>query len=195
METTSSGPVNSTILHICSELRVAVKHRVWRSVWVKTRISSTCFLNYGFIRRSASSRTTNELLECKLINRFWQKSMTFPGVPTTTWFEWLSICFHGLTPPKMGLMPMFSFEHTLSRVLNVVVASSRLGNSTRPIGPSFLFRTGYSKMCCIIGTRYEKVLPEPVGAQQIKSRPWRHTGIDILWIGLKSSSLIAYTII
>jgi hypothetical protein len=70
----------------------------------------------------------------------------------------------------------------LSHSFWICIASSRVGARTSMIGPSPRLNSGCALMCTIPGSRNASVLPDPVSATPIMSRPESATGQPCAWI-------------
>lgn len=133
------------------------------------------------IIRSASSIQRN--LQLLRANRFFSNmSINLPGVATTMWrpllMTWLW-SFIEIPPMQRsvfswGYLSSASAEHHDNTFSYVWVASSLEGHKIMPTGPSPLTKGSFissSKANIIKGRQKASVLPEPVNAIPIKSRP------------------------
>mmetsp|Transcript_14132 Transcript_14132/g.35666 ORF Transcript_14132/g.35666 Transcript_14132/m.35666 type:complete len:286 (+) Transcript_14132:911-1768(+) len=169
---------------------VALKSSVW---WPGGRLRMTsriCGSKPMSSIRSASSSTTyctrfSALLPCC------RWSMKRPGVATTIstplrrsprWSPMLE------PPTTMQVRTARELERLKARTsLSICCASSRVGASTRPMGPSPRRSLGACRQSWIMGMANAAVLPEPVSAQPRMSRPDSATGIAWHWMGVGRS--------
>mmetsp|Transcript_13120 Transcript_13120/g.25790 ORF Transcript_13120/g.25790 Transcript_13120/m.25790 type:complete len:349 (-) Transcript_13120:590-1636(-) len=107
-----------------------------------------------------------------------RKSINLPGVAMQiSTPSWRSRAWGNLgTPPYTHVFLIFEDLPNLSHSALICTASSRVGASTRTMGPSPRFRYGWALMCTIEGSRNAQVFPDPVSAIPIMSRPDSATG-------------------
>mmetsp|Transcript_122320 Transcript_122320/g.351426 ORF Transcript_122320/g.351426 Transcript_122320/m.351426 type:complete len:284 (-) Transcript_122320:111-962(-) len=134
---------------------------------------------------SASSRTTYVTL-LRFVHCSFSSWMNRPGVATTMSFfsRSFSLCSAHGTPPKTTALRIPVGPRKSCTTLLICKASSRVGHSTTPTGPSPARSSSCAMMCTNIGMTYARVLPEPVSAIPMRSRPCRAAGKTWTWIGV-----------
>ena len=152
---------------------VALNSAVWRLFGVMVRIRSTSSRKPRSSISSASSRTTKRQL-CRISEARWMRSSTRPTVPTTicppsrSWACWERI---GAPPKTATTSTPLRWAYARSACVTWM-HSSRVGVSTSP------WTSGSEgSTCSIIGRPKAAVLPEPVWAWPIMSRPSMSTGM------------------
>ncbi|KAH3660430.1 hypothetical protein OGAPHI_007016 [Ogataea philodendri] len=137
---------------------------------------SVCSTNLDSNNLSASSNTTCSTLE-RSITPSPRRSISLNGVDTKMsnleLVKTLLRNFPAIDLFKIPTCRLLSL-HSLTSSLKIWVDSSLVGEITNPRIPWFL-RPRPS--CCTRGIINAKVLPEPVGAQQIRSRSAKLAGI------------------
>mmetsp|Transcript_36232 Transcript_36232/g.80627 ORF Transcript_36232/g.80627 Transcript_36232/m.80627 type:complete len:264 (-) Transcript_36232:273-1064(-) len=141
--------------------------------------------------RSASSSTMKETRP-RLVLPCCKWSMKRPGVATTISTPERRSCRCSLicTPPTtiaVRTPRLLRLKARTSR--SICCASSRVGASTKPMGPSPGLRVGWCRQCCTMGMEKEAVLPEPVSAQPRMSWPHKAIGMPCAWMGVGVSYL------
>mmetsp|Transcript_9686 Transcript_9686/g.40615 ORF Transcript_9686/g.40615 Transcript_9686/m.40615 type:complete len:404 (+) Transcript_9686:998-2209(+) len=145
--------------------------------------------------RSASS-ITRYLQMSKFIRLRCKWSFNRPGVAVTMCTplsRTMSVCSRPSIPPMHSMMRISAMPCFASSTVNpsmtscVCLASSRLGHSTKPTGPSppssgIRFSSIIAAM--IIGSENASDFPEPVNAMPMTSRPLRMAGKPWIWIGV-----------
>ena len=173
------------------EVIVAEKRYVDRSRGHAPRIVSSSFSKSMLSSLSASSSTTTRVPRTEKPLVFLRWSTRRPGVPTTTCGRFASriACCTMSTPPTTvaHLTPMCA--PSASNCSEICRASSRVGEMTRAKSGC-----GLSSRRCSTGRPNAAVLPEPVSASPMMSRPCSAHGIASHWMGdgaLKPSALHA----
>mmetsp|Transcript_30873 Transcript_30873/g.73528 ORF Transcript_30873/g.73528 Transcript_30873/m.73528 type:complete len:336 (+) Transcript_30873:492-1499(+) len=144
--------------------------------------------------RSASSRQ-RYLQQSRFIRFLCRRSLRRPGVATMMWqpSRRTSVCVLTSTPPiassvrTSGKPASRRTSQYPSMTWLVCLASSRDGQMTIPTGPSPLasgIRCSSWMASITSGSENTSVLPEPVKAMPIMSRPDRTTGRPCTWIGV-----------
>ena len=159
---------------------VAENSSVWRYSLQASRIFFTSSMKPISSILSASSRMANSVQgNCR--KRWFSRSRTRPGVPTTTWAPaWRArTCGPICSPPtiKVVLMPLAA-PSSLSTSCTCS-ASSRVGDST---SPRTVERLG--SIFDIIGAPKARVFPVPVSAFAITSLPCMTGSMARAWIGV-----------
>mmetsp|Transcript_11956 Transcript_11956/g.25700 ORF Transcript_11956/g.25700 Transcript_11956/m.25700 type:complete len:222 (-) Transcript_11956:596-1261(-) len=167
---------------------------VWRCPLKNDSTSRISSSNPPSTMRSASSRH-RYLQMSRFMRLLCSRSFRRPGVATTM----CTPCFRmsywvlGSTPPihsmarSSGYPSSTSALQYCSMISCVWLASSREGQMMRPTGPS-LRMSGMRISSCsaimIMGSVKTSVLPEPVKAMPIMSRPASATGRPWIWMGV-----------
>mmetsp|Transcript_26840 Transcript_26840/g.83014 ORF Transcript_26840/g.83014 Transcript_26840/m.83014 type:complete len:381 (+) Transcript_26840:651-1793(+) len=163
---------------------VAENMSVWRSGRICEQMARTCGSKPMSSMRSASSRT-RYVTRSRLVLRICRKSMRRPGVAMRMWQPWLSCISCGPLgdPPKMHADLRWAGS-TLRVSSSICCASSRVGASTRHMGPSPRSSGGCDSMWARAGTMKASVLPEPVLAMPTMSRHCPRMGHACAWIAV-----------
>mmetsp|Transcript_18821 Transcript_18821/g.48328 ORF Transcript_18821/g.48328 Transcript_18821/m.48328 type:complete len:237 (-) Transcript_18821:408-1118(-) len=178
---TSTGSCSTDRARISTDLgKVAEKSTVCRSGRMPCTMRVICGSNPMSNMRSASSSTryvTRRRLQILplLVARM---SIMRPGVQTTTSAPRLSSLIWLATPLPPKTLTTVSSAALAKRLtsLPICCTSSRVGAITIATGPSFWPSGGWSLMCLSMGSTKASVLPEPVLAMPIQSRPDMMTG-------------------
>mmetsp|Transcript_44291 Transcript_44291/g.73469 ORF Transcript_44291/g.73469 Transcript_44291/m.73469 type:complete len:216 (-) Transcript_44291:442-1089(-) len=135
--------------------------------------------------RSASSRT-RYVTRRRFVVPPSRWSISRPGVATTisTPARRSATCARFGTPPYTHVFLMPLLPPNLSHSSLICRASSRVGATTRTIGPSPGCRYGCALMWTIAGRRKANVLPDPVAEMPTMSLPSRAIGQPWLWMGV-----------
>mmetsp|Transcript_6032 Transcript_6032/g.13284 ORF Transcript_6032/g.13284 Transcript_6032/m.13284 type:complete len:273 (+) Transcript_6032:1011-1829(+) len=144
--------------------------------------------------RSASSK--HRYLQSSRLMRFlFSMSFSLPGVATAMWIPLLSAspCARISIPPMASIALKEAVPDALMCAQKwfatsyVCRASSRDGHIMSPTGPSPRvsgMRVSSSSASITMGSVKTSVLPEPVKAIPIKSRPDSNAGMPWIWIGV-----------
>mmetsp|Transcript_30731 Transcript_30731/g.47529 ORF Transcript_30731/g.47529 Transcript_30731/m.47529 type:complete len:272 (-) Transcript_30731:50-865(-) len=176
--------------------KVAEKRTVWRSGRTESRMASIWGANPMSNMRSASSMTTKETLcrESIFPDCMVSMSIILPGVTTATCvpLRRSPICSDTLAPPYTAVDRRPRCLQKLRHTACICAASSLAGASTSPMGPdSPSPRGGWSIMCRSMGRRKARVLPDPVLAMPMTSRPAMIAGRHCAWMG-KGSRIFCF---
>mmetsp|Transcript_124 Transcript_124/g.372 ORF Transcript_124/g.372 Transcript_124/m.372 type:complete len:296 (-) Transcript_124:411-1298(-) len=138
-----------------------------------------------FNMRSASSSTKN-VHRRKLQPFILTMSISRPGVAITISLPFfISLnCWNLDRPPANVVLRKRKALLNLYASFSICMASSRVGHNTSPIGPSSFCSADWSAQCTNIGIKYATVLPLPVSAIPITSRPHNPAGMACDWIGV-----------
>mmetsp|Transcript_20747 Transcript_20747/g.46194 ORF Transcript_20747/g.46194 Transcript_20747/m.46194 type:complete len:230 (+) Transcript_20747:573-1262(+) len=165
---------------------VAVKNMVCLLAGIFWMIWRICGSKPISSMRSASSRTRN-MISARLTTRISSRSLSLPGVAISTstpaWI--LRICNDFGAPPYAQTERMLDVRPNFTDSSSIWQASSRVGASTRMAGEPRLrppANAAISKWNA--GSRKPQVLPEPVFATVIMSRPARAMGQESAWVGV-----------
>ena len=124
--------------------------------------------------------------------------MRRPGVAITisTPFLRSRICGPLGAPPYRQVHLILEEAPNFRDSSRICTASSRVGAIVSTMGPSPGLRYGCALMCTIAGSMNASVLPEPVDARPIMSRPRSAIGHPCAWIGVgagKPAFLISWS--
>mmetsp|Transcript_4212 Transcript_4212/g.17323 ORF Transcript_4212/g.17323 Transcript_4212/m.17323 type:complete len:208 (+) Transcript_4212:3619-4242(+) len=113
-------------------------------------------------------------------------SIIRPGVHATISHPRLSspICAATPLPPYTETATKPAARPNFLQSLPICVTNSRVGPMIMPIGPSPLSMGRWSLTCLSMGNTYDSVLPDPVFATPMQSRPDMITGSAWHWIGI-----------
>mmetsp|Transcript_16033 Transcript_16033/g.50413 ORF Transcript_16033/g.50413 Transcript_16033/m.50413 type:complete len:340 (-) Transcript_16033:362-1381(-) len=168
--------------------KVAENMTVWRSGRHRPTIREICGSNPMSNIRSASSITRYVTLRKLVIfpAPVARMSIMRPGVHTTISAPLLSAPIWSATPEPPNTVQIRSASWRANALASFPICwtSSRVGAMTRQIGPSPIASGGWSLMCRSMGMRNAIVLPEPVFAMPMQSRPLMMTGRACAWIGI-----------
>mmetsp|Transcript_104916 Transcript_104916/g.321412 ORF Transcript_104916/g.321412 Transcript_104916/m.321412 type:complete len:348 (-) Transcript_104916:257-1300(-) len=164
---------------------VAEKNNVCREGRTFCTMERICASNPMCSIRSASSMTKK--VQRRMLQPFiLTMSMMRPGVAMTISLPFLISlnCWNLERPPASVVLLSPNSLLNLNVSFSIWTASSRVGHSTKPMGPSSFCSDGWSAQCTNMGIKYATVLPLPVSAMPITSRPSSPAGMDWHWIGV-----------
>mmetsp|Transcript_716 Transcript_716/g.2080 ORF Transcript_716/g.2080 Transcript_716/m.2080 type:complete len:294 (-) Transcript_716:476-1357(-) len=144
----------------------------------------------------SASSSTKYVTRPRDMSPLFMKSISRPGVPAMIAqpFDLLSCsprCLPPYThsaqmPPECE--PCLDCSRSFPASVAICAASSRVGASTRAMGVDSPLGTGScASMCTTAGIRNASVLPLPVRAMPIRSRPPRMIGRACAWMGIGRS--------
>mmetsp|Transcript_37807 Transcript_37807/g.97781 ORF Transcript_37807/g.97781 Transcript_37807/m.97781 type:complete len:218 (-) Transcript_37807:533-1186(-) len=156
---------------------VAVKNMLWRCCPMCCKILRICGSKPMSSMRSASSRTSLPTLS----RWIWppsRKSLSRPGQATMQWTPFLYFCIWSRfgQPPYMETVRMFRQRPNLLASSSVCCASSRVGDITSSPAPFCWQFQPLLKKSLKAGSRKARVLPLPVAAMPMTSRPCSASG-------------------
>ena len=177
----STGSRVDSLASLSSDVgKVAEKSIVWRFSSQAATIARTSSMKPISSILSASSSTTNSV-QGKLRKPWFMRSSTRPGVATTTCAPPCRALTWGTmsSPPTMKAVLIPRTAPSSASTVWTWSQSSRVGQST---SPSTLERAG--SMRAIMGAPKARVLPVPVSALAITSRPSSTGPMAMAWIGV-----------
>ena len=171
---------------------VAEKNSVWRAGESRPQIRSISGIKPISSIRSASSMTnTSTAVSSSLPRPKWSSSRPGVAISTSAPRSSLRNCSSNDTPPISSATVSLCLVPSSSNACATCAANSRVGSRISERGIRARARPRSSFVS--IGSTNDAVLPVPVCAMPITSRPSMAIGIALAWIGVGSVNPAAWT--
>mmetsp|Transcript_50320 Transcript_50320/g.89885 ORF Transcript_50320/g.89885 Transcript_50320/m.89885 type:complete len:284 (+) Transcript_50320:520-1371(+) len=193
---TLTGSVRKERANCCTSLsQVALNISVWRSersMEIICRIWGSNPKSSIWSASSSTSIVTRSMGTTPVV----AKSIRRPGVattisqPLTSFAPWRYLLAPPSCPPYATPTWTPRGSWNFSNSLSICKTSSRVGARIKQTGPMPIFEGGWAFTCLNTGNPKPRVLPLPVCARPIVSRPDKTIGQATFWIGLGCSKLV-----